>query len=111
LLKINPFALDMPALLYHIYVGRYGTDMEDRPMTEVMAARLTAALSNAAAFMALYDELKGLPREAVVAVADQFNGPVAPGTPKGKALGRILTASKADRIRQPFERVTPCPPP
>jgi hypothetical protein len=65
--------------------------MKDMPMTEGMAAQLVAALGDAAAFMALYGELKGLPREAVVAVADQFNGPVAPGTPKGKALGRILS--------------------
>ena len=40
-------------------------------------------------FQGLFDSIKDLPREDIVAIAHEFNGPLAPGASKGKALERI----------------------
>jgi hypothetical protein len=42
-------------------------------------------------FMSAYAQLKALPHEDVVAVADAFNGPVPPSTTRSKALERIYS--------------------
>jgi hypothetical protein len=53
--------------------------------------RLTAALGKHDDFMPILGELKDMPREHLVAVANGFNGPMAPRTSKTKAIERIYS--------------------
>jgi hypothetical protein len=54
-------------------------------------SRLTQSLGKNDEFMEIYQQLKEMPREQVVSIANEFNGPVAPSTTKPKALERILS--------------------
>jgi predicted GNAT family acetyltransferase len=54
------------------------------------ATQLAAALGDDTKFPEVYHRLKNEPREVVVAAANEFYGPVSPGTSKNKALARVL---------------------
>jgi hypothetical protein len=61
---------------------------------EQYAQLLQNALGNDSAFMAIYNRLKNdkaMTQKQTAALANQFNGPVAPSTPKKKAMERVLS--------------------
>jgi hypothetical protein len=66
----------------------------NQTLVDQYASQLAAALGNDGTFMAIYARLKsdkGSKKPEMAALANQFNGPVAPSTTKIKALERILS--------------------
>jgi hypothetical protein len=66
----------------------------NQPLVDQYASQLAAALGNDGTFMAIYARLKndkGMKKPEMAALADKFNGPVAPSTTRTKALERILS--------------------
>jgi hypothetical protein len=66
----------------------------NHPLIDQYASQLAATLGNDGTFMAIYARLKndkGMKKPEMAALANQFNGPVAPSTTKIKALERILS--------------------
>jgi hypothetical protein len=66
----------------------------NQTLVDQYASQLAAALGNDSTFMAIYARLKndkGMKKPEMAALADQFNGPVAPSTTKTKALEKIFS--------------------
>jgi hypothetical protein len=66
----------------------------NQPLVDQYSSQLVAALGNDGMFMNIYARLKtdrDMKKPETVALANQFNGPVAPSTTKIKALETILS--------------------
>jgi hypothetical protein len=63
-------------------------------LVEQYAQLLQNALGDDSAFMSIYDRLKNdkaMTQKETAALANKFNGPMAPSTPKKKAMARVLS--------------------